>query len=133
MEIQQCVRCGKGLKAPQGINTTGDKAISFFVSAVTVGIRPRIKSRATRQVFCLTCAASIAFGPAPEGAFNLCVYDVLRDVASRDTTIVDAAWEQLTNPRAVVRLMPGSTPDKTLSAPILKVPALQIVEAVASR
>jgi hypothetical protein len=127
MEIQHCVRCGRGLKAPQGINTTGDKAIAIFVSALTVGIRPRIKSRAQRNVFCIPCAASISLGPAPEGAFNLAVYGILCDVVSRDKSIVDAAWEQMAKPSAPVKRMPGSKPDKTLEAPVMKVPALQIV------
>jgi len=125
MEIQHCVRCGRGLKAPQGINVTGDKAIAIFVSALTVGIRPRLKSRAQRNVFCIPCAASISLGPAPEGAFNLAVYGILRDVVSRDKTIVEAAWEQMTNPHGSLKRMPGSKPDKTLEAPLLKVAALQ--------
>lgn len=122
MEIQSCVRCGRGLKAPQGINVTGDKAVAIFVSALTVGMRPRIKSRAQRTVFCVSCADSIAKGPPPEGAFNLAVYGILQDVVSRDRTISDAAWEMLAKPGTAVKRMPGSKPDKTLEAPLLQVP-----------
>lgn len=126
MEIQHCVRCGNGLKAPQGINSTGDPAIAIFVSGLTVGVRPRIKSRAQRKVFCMGCAASVALGPAPEnGEFNTAIYFMLRELVSADKTIVEAAWTQLTNPHATLRRMPGSRADKTLEAPVLKVAALQ--------
>jgi hypothetical protein len=125
MEIQQCVRCGHGLKAPQGINVTGDPAIAIFVSGLTVGVRPRIKSRAQRKVFCMGCAASVALGPEPEnGEFNTAIYWMLRELVSADRSIVESAWMQLTNPHATLRRMPGSRQDKTLEAPVLKTPAL---------
>jgi ribosomal protein S27E len=65
MEIQHCVRCGKGLKAPQGINQTGDPAIAIYVIAKTVGVRPRATSPAQRKVFCVPCGVSIA-QPVPD-------------------------------------------------------------------
>lgn len=126
MEIQHCVRCGRGLKAPQGITQTGDKAIAVFVSALTVGIRPRLKSRAQRQVFCMPCAASIALGPAPEaGAFNLAVYGILCHLNSMGKIMVEAAWDETNSPRLHPRRLPGSTPekpspDRTLEAPVIK-------------
>jgi hypothetical protein len=126
MEIQNCVRCGGRLKAPQGINVTGDPAIAIFVSGLTVGVRPRIKSRAQRKVFCMGCAASIALGPVPEnGEFNTAIYHMLRELVAADRTIVEAAWTQLTTPTATLRRMPGSRPDRSLEAPVLKVPALE--------
>jgi|GEM_PF-6042683 len=124
MEFQSCVRCGCTLKAPQSINVTGDKAIAIFVSALTVGVRPRIKSRAQRTVFCIRCAVSISLGPAPEGAFNLAVYGILQDVVSRDKTIAETAWEQMVSPQRALRRMPGSKVDKTLEVPVLKQPLL---------
>jgi hypothetical protein len=125
MEVQHCVRCGRGLKAPQGITVTGDKAIAIYISAVTVGVRPRLISKARRSVCCMPCAVSIAMGPAPEsGAFNATVYEILNDLNSRDTTIMEAAQEQKYNPRAILKLMPGSRPDETLATPILKGPLL---------
>jgi|SRR5882724_769971 len=125
MEIQHCVRCLRALKAPQGINTTGDKAIAVFVSALTVGIRPRLKSRAQRQVFCMPCAASIALGPAPEsGAFNFAVYGILCHLNSMGKILIEGAWEETNNPRLQLRRLPGSKPDetrpdRTLEAPVL--------------
>jgi hypothetical protein len=126
MEVQHCVRCGRGLKAPQGINTTGDKAVAVFVSALTVGIRPRLKSRAQRQVFCMPCAASIALGPAPEtGAFNFAVYGILCHLNSMGKILVDGAWEQTNGPSVRLRQLPGSVaekagPDRTLGAPVIR-------------
>lgn len=125
MEIQHCVRCGSGLKAPQGINATGDPAIAIFVSGITVGVRPRLKSRAQRKVFCMRCATSLAYGPPPEGEFNSAIYSMLQEMVKADKTIADIAWTQLTSPRATLQRMPGSKPDRTLDAPVLKVPALQ--------
>jgi hypothetical protein len=125
MEIQHCVRCGRGLKAPQGINTTGDRAIAVFISALTVGIRPRLKSRAQRQVFCMPCAASIALGPAPEsGAFNFAVYGILCHLNSMGRIMVESAWEETNTPRLQLKRLPGSKPDvgpdRTLEAPVTK-------------
>jgi hypothetical protein len=132
MEIQPCVRCGRGLKAPQGINTTGDKAIAVFVSALTVGIRPRLKSRAQRQIFCMPCAASIALGPAPEsGAFNFAVYAILCHLNSMGKIVIEAAWEQTNSPSSKPRRLPGSTQDKTLETPVLRMPTtIQAAAAV---
>src|ERR1700690_4513134 len=115
MEIQYSGRCGRGLKAPQGINTTGDRALSFFLSAVSVGIRPRIKSRANRLVFCVPCGVSIALGPCPEGAFNSSVHEVLCDMVAKEPNLMSVAWEQMVNPRARLKRMPGSKPDKAFA------------------
>jgi hypothetical protein len=129
MQLQPCIRCGRPLKAPQGINTTGDKAVAVFISALTVGVRPRLKSRAERRVLCMPCAGSIALGPAPEsGAFNQAVYEILCDLAHHDMTILQAAWEQKANPRAILRPMPGSKPDKTLESGMPAEP--ELAEAV---
>jgi hypothetical protein len=125
MEIQHCVRCGKGLKAPQGINQTGDPSIAIYVVAKTVGIRPRATSPAKRKIFCVPCGVSIALGPAPEsGAFNEAIYEMLIDLMRGAPRINEVAWEQKVNPTARMRLMPGSQPDKTLEAPVLRSPAL---------
>ena len=126
MELQPCVRCNRPLRAPQGINSTGDQAIAIFISAVTVGVRPRLKSRAQRRVICMACAGSISLAPDPNtGAFNSAVYEILCDLSGRDMTIVQAAWAQKTNPRAQLQPMPGSRPDKTLEPmPTVQMPAL---------
>jgi hypothetical protein len=128
MEIQCCVRCGKGLKAPQGINSTGDPAIAIYVIAKTVGIRPRATSPAQRKVFCVPCGISIALGPAPEsGAFNEAVYAMLLHLMEQAPTINDVAREQKMNPNSRLKLMPGSQPDKTLDSPVLRGSALPTV------
>jgi len=131
MEIQPCVRCGRGLKAPEGINSTGDRAFAFFQSSVTVGIRPRVKSRAQRRVFCLPCGVSIALGPIPEGAFNQGVYDVLRDMVGKDPGLLRAAWEQMVHPAKQLKRMPGSKPDQTF-AMVLPEPAISAEVAPAN-
>jgi hypothetical protein len=119
MEIQNCIRCGRGLKAPQGINATGDKAIAVYITVVTVGMRPRQRSKLRRSVLCASCAVSIAYAPRPEGAFNNTVYDGLNELNEQSGAMVEAAREIKINPRAHLKLMPGSQ-DQTLAAPILK-------------
>jgi hypothetical protein len=125
MEIQPCVRCGRALKAPQGITTTGDKAIAIYIYAVSVGIRPRLVSKARRMPICLPCVAAIAMAPPPDnGAFNSTVYEILDDLNRRGMTIIQAAWEQKTNPHARPQLMPGSRPDETLVSAVVNAPML---------
>ncbi len=91
MDFQPCVRCGRALRAPQGINQTGDRSIAIFISGLTVGFRPRVKSRAQRQVFCIGCAVSIAHGPVPDGAFNVWVHAMPVDILKQEKSIGDAA------------------------------------------
>jgi hypothetical protein len=125
MEIQYCVRCGKGLRAPMGINQTGDPAIAVYVVAKSVGLRPRATSPAKRKIFCVPCGVSIALGPAPEsGAFNEAIYSMLIDLISQAPGINQVAWEQKANPRAKLKLLPGSQPDKTLDVPAIRGPVL---------
>lgn len=116
MEIQPCIRCGRGLKAPQGINATGDRALAIYITVVTVGMRPRQRSRLRRSVLCLPCAVSIAYAPAPEGAFNLSVYEALNELNDQSLAMIEAAREQKLNPRAPLKLMPGSQADRSLDA-----------------
>jgi len=116
MEIQPCIRCGRGMKAPQGINTTGDRALAVYITIVTVGMRPRLRSRLRRSVLCLPCAVSITFAPAPEGAFNVSVFEALNELNDQSIAMIEAAREQKINPRAPLKLMPGSQPDRSLDA-----------------
>lgn len=122
MEIQQCVRCGRSIRAPQGINQTGDPAIAIYIVAKTVGIRPRVTSPAERKVFCSPCAVSIAFGPPPPdgGAFNAAIYSMLVNLVSAGTQVIGVAWEQKANPTRCRKLMPGSRPDLSLSVPLIE-------------
>jgi hypothetical protein len=114
------------LKAPGGITVTGDRAIAVYQEVVTVGMRPRLRSKKRRNVFCVPCGVSIALGPRPEsGAFASEIYEMLRDIVSQDPSLVEAAYEQLLDPRASSRRLAGSIADKTLDSPVLKMPALQ--------
>lgn len=127
-EIQPCVRCSRGLKAPGGITVTGDRAIAVYQEVVTVGMRPRLRSKKRRNVFCVPCGVSIALGPRPEsGAFASEIYEMLRDIVSQDPSLVEAAYEHLVDPRAPMRRLAGSLADTTLDAPVLRAPALQEV------
>lgn len=120
MEIQHCVRCGGGLRAPLGITQTGDPAVAIFLMCQTVGIRPRIKTTAQRRVFCAPCAVAIAFGPAPDnGAFNSAIYAMLVNLVSTSQSVMEVAWDQKMNPSARRKLMPGSRADLTLSTPLI--------------
>jgi hypothetical protein len=119
MEIQHCIKCGRALKAPQGINATGDKAVAVYLTVVTVGMRPRLRSKLRRTVLCPPCAIAILYAPPPEGAFNNSVYDGLGEINEQGVQMIEAAREVKLNPRAPLKLMPGSQ-DKTLTAPILK-------------
>jgi hypothetical protein len=87
-----------------------------YITIVTVGMRPRQRSRLRRSVLCLPCAVSMAFAPSPEGAFNRCVHDALNELNEQSIAMVEAAREIRINPRAPLRLMPGSRPDKTIAA-----------------
>ena len=128
MEVQYCVRCGRGVRAPQGINSTGDPAIAVYIMATSVGIRPRIKTPAQRRIFCTPCAVSIAFGPAPDnGAFNSAIYEMLVDLVTAGKNVIEVAWEQKSKPTARRKLMPGSRPDATLAQPLIEGESLPAV------
>jgi hypothetical protein len=125
-EIQPCIRCGRGLKAPGGIHITGDRAIAVYQEVVTVGIRPRLRSKKRRNVFCVPCGVSIALGPRPEsGAFASEIYEMLRDIVSQDPSLVAAAYDHLADPHAPTRRLAGSVADRTMDSPVLRAPALQ--------
>lgn len=123
-DVHHCVRCGRGLRAPGGITITGDQAIAVYQELVTVGFRPRSRSKKVRSVFCVRCAVSLGFGPAPEGQFNQNIWEMLIDLLKRDPSVAAAAQYHLENPGAQLKPMAGSTSDKTLASPVLKVPAL---------
>jgi hypothetical protein len=55
----------------------------------------------------------------------LVIYEMLQDVVRQDPSLMEAAFDYLVDPFAPVRRLAGSAPDKSLAAPILKVPALQ--------
>src|SRR5947209_8379225 len=81
-EIQHCIRCGGGLRAPGGILVTGDQALAVYQEIVTVGFRPRARSKKIRSIFCVPCGASLGYGPAPQqqGLFYVNLWDMMRDL-----------------------------------------------------
>jgi hypothetical protein len=75
--------------------------------AQTVGVRPRQKSSAKRISFCPQCAVSLAMGPPPEGALNLAAWGMIREVASADPALNEAAWEELSGVERLVAFDPS--------------------------
>lgn len=84
MEMECCVRCGREMKTAKTINQTADPGIGVYLSAVTMGIRPRLRSHYQRGIFCSCCTISVAYGPAPEGEFNLKIHRMLREIIELD-------------------------------------------------
>ena len=115
LETRPCLLCRRPLKGPGGINCTGDPAIAIFISAVTRGLRPRLKTRADQRVFCYSCASSIAMGipPVEKGDLYVAVWELLRELVLMDDSVVLAALTQLRHPRAKLRRMPGSVKELT--------------------
>lgn len=124
-DIQICARCGNNLRAPGTINQTGDPAFAVYQEIVTVGMRPRVRSKRKRNCFCFSCGVSLGLGPQPEGVFNLSVHEMLLDVLHQNPEMAVAAVIQKTDPHAKLKPMPGSTPDKTLIIPALQGHALE--------
>jgi hypothetical protein len=87
---------------------SGQKSVTVYVFAQTVGIRPRQKSTARRISFCPQCSVSLAMGPAPEGALNLAAWEMIRDLVSSDPALTAAAWESL---RAIDGYLPANEND----------------------
>jgi hypothetical protein len=120
LEVNPCLLCHKLLKGPGGINATGDPSIVLFMSAVTRGLRPRLKTRAVPKVFCYGCATSLALGipPIEKGELYVAAWELLRDLVAMDesNSVVLAAVTQMRHPRARLRRMPGSITPKQLTA-----------------
>ncbi|HXU13564.1 MAG TPA: hypothetical protein VN708_00430 [Terriglobales bacterium] len=100
METQYCLRCNRELEP-------GGKSVAVYMFAQTVGVRPRQKSSAKRISFCPQCAVSLAMGPPPEGALNLAAWGMIREVASADPALNEAAWEELSGVERLVALDPS--------------------------
>jgi hypothetical protein len=60
----------------------------------------------------------------PEGAFNAMIWEQLRDLVRQTGAFHEIARMEIVNPSARIKLMPGSKPDSTLAARVLKVPVL---------
>ncbi len=110
LETRPCILCRRPLKGPGGINVTGDPAIAIFISAVTRGLRPRLKTRADQRVFCYGCATSLGLGipPVEKGDLYVAVWELFRELLGMDDSIALAAVAQLRHPRAKLQRMPGS-------------------------
>lgn len=125
MELQPCIRCGRKLCVPQGINSTGDPAVSVWIFCQSLGIRPRVKSPSQRGVFCPDCVMCVAHTTfAPEGAFNIMVWEMLRDLIRQTPAFHEISRMRIVTPGARPQLMPGSKPDLTLATPIIEKPSL---------
>lgn len=98
MENSYCLRCNRELDC-------GHKSIAIYVFAQTVGLRPRQKSSARRVSFCPQCSVSLAMGPAPQGAFNMAAWQMIRDIVCADPQLTEAAWEEL---RGVAGILPDT-------------------------
>ena len=94
---------------------TGDPAIALFLFASSVGMRPRLKSRAKRFPFCIPCMNSLATGmpPVEKGHLYVAAWELFRELLLDDesNSIALATMFQLRNPSAKLRRMPGSKPD----------------------
>jgi hypothetical protein len=123
MELEGCVRCARPLKTPATIHQTGDPAVAIYLSGVTVGIRPRIRTHYQRGLFCARCSISVPYGPPPEGEFNLKIYRMLAEMQQldKDGHINECARVLFLNPSAQRALMPGSKQDATLAHPVMQV------------
>jgi hypothetical protein len=104
LENLYCLRCNRELEA-------GSKSVTIYVFAQTVGIRPRQKSSARRICFCPQCAVSLAMGPPPDGALNLAAWGMIREIASADPALNEAAWEELSG---VERRLTGDPSERAL-------------------
>ncbi len=104
MENQYCLRCNRELEP-------GNKSVAIYMFAQTVGVRPRQKSSAKRICFCPQCAISLAMGPPPDGALNLSAWGMIREMASADPALNEAAWEELSG---VEGLLPADPSERAL-------------------
>jgi len=112
LQSQPCTICGRALRGPGGITVTGDPGVVIFMSGVTRGRRPRLKTRALPVVFCNPCASSIALGAAPVERGDLYVkgWGILRNIIQMDdqNAVILSAVTQLRYPRARLQPLPGS-------------------------
>ena len=104
MDNPYCLRCNRELEP-------GSKSVAIYMFGQTVGVRPRQKSAAKRICFCPQCAVSLAMGPPPDGALNLAAWGMIREMASADPALNEAAWEDLSG---IERLVAGDASERPL-------------------
>lgn len=98
----QCISCNSKI-------AVGDSAVSILLFCRTVGIQDRQTSKTERLYICSQCATRLAMGPKPSnGAINVAVYNIIRELVGKDPSVVRAAWEELngTLSHAPERLLP---------------------------
>jgi hypothetical protein len=96
-----CLRCNRELGA-------GQKSVTLYMFAQTVGVKPRQKSAAQRICFCPQCSVSLALGLPPEGALNTAAWNMMRDLVGTEPEMTEAAWESL---RGILGLLPATGTD----------------------
>lgn len=101
MEQLCCLRCSRPLEA-------GQKWLTVYLFAQTVGIKPRQRSASQRICFCPQCSVSLAMGLPPDGALNMAAWKMIRHLVGSDAALNQAAWETL---RKIVGLLPDHEVD----------------------
>lgn len=101
--MDQCIHCNRQLAVTEDVIKTAEKdqCIKVVLFAQSYGMRPRLKSAAEMICFCAPCAASLAFGPEPEGALYQAAWRRLRELVGADSAVAQLAWDRLhtaTNP-----------------------------------
>ncbi|HZC24699.1 MAG TPA: hypothetical protein VE866_15265 [Candidatus Binatia bacterium] len=106
----ECIHCRKELAET-------DQSIKVFLFAQSFGMRPRLKSGAEYIVFCPPCAASLAFGPIPEGALYQAAWRRLRHLVGADNAVAQLAWDGLHS-----ATNPPQLPEKASGGPVITLP-----------
>lgn len=84
-----CISC-------QGRIRLGDSAVSILLFCRTVGIQIRQTSKTERLYICSQCATRLAMGSKPtNGAINVAVYTIIRELVGKDSSVIKAAWQEL--------------------------------------
>ena len=84
-----CIRCGCRVEISQS-------AVSILLFCRTVGIAERQTSKTERLYMCSQCASILAMGPKPaNGAINVSVWQIVRQLVGQDKAVMDKAWEEL--------------------------------------
>lgn len=85
----QCISCQSKIRL-------GDSAVSILLFCRTVGIQQRQTSKTERLYICSQCATRLAMGSKPtNGAINVAVYSIIRELVGKDPGVIKAAWEEL--------------------------------------
>ncbi len=84
-----CIKCSCKVE-------TNESAVSILLFCRTVGVATRITSKTERLYLCTQCASQLAMGSRPSnGAINVAVYEIIRELVGKDPAVIKAAWEEL--------------------------------------